>query len=71
MKAFKDAVMAPAGAPKLKKGAYPTNEAAVKAAGTAARCAGPASTGQEDCSHRSLARQGGQAPLRLLSIPLT
>jgi DNA-binding protein HU-beta len=36
VKAFKDAVMAPGGAPKLKKGAYPTNEAAVKAAGTAA-----------------------------------
>ena len=35
VKAFKDAVMAPAGAPKLKKGAYPTNEAAVKAAGKA------------------------------------
>jgi DNA-binding protein HU-beta len=33
VKAFKDAVMAPSGAPKLKKGAYPTNEAAVKAAG--------------------------------------
>jgi DNA-binding protein HU-beta len=36
VKAFKDAVMAPAGAPKLKKGAYPTNDAAVKSAGTAA-----------------------------------
>jgi DNA-binding protein HU-beta len=36
VKAFKDAVMAPAGAPKLKKGAYPTDEAAVKAAGKAA-----------------------------------
>jgi DNA-binding protein HU-beta len=33
VKAFKDAVMAPAGAPKLKKGAYPTDDAAVKAAG--------------------------------------
>ena len=36
VKAFKDAVMAPAGAPKLKKGAFPTDEAAVKAAGKAA-----------------------------------
>lgn len=35
VKAFKDAVMAPAAAPKLKKGAYPTNDAAVKAAGKA------------------------------------
>jgi DNA-binding protein HU-beta len=36
VKAFKDAVMAPAGAPKLKRGAFPTDEAAVKAAGKAA-----------------------------------
>jgi DNA-binding protein HU-beta len=36
VKAFKDAVMAPSGAPKLKTGAYPTNDAAVKAAGTVA-----------------------------------
>ncbi len=33
VKAFKDAVMAPSGAPKLVKGAFPTDEAAVKAAG--------------------------------------
>jgi DNA-binding protein HU-beta len=33
VKAFKDAVMAPSQAPKLKRGAYPTDEAAVKAAG--------------------------------------
>jgi DNA-binding protein HU-beta len=36
VKAFKEAVMAPSGAPKLKAGAYPTNEAAVKAAGAVA-----------------------------------
>jgi DNA-binding protein HU-beta len=35
-KAFKDAVMAPSGAPKLVRGAFPTDEAAVKAAGKAA-----------------------------------
>jgi DNA-binding protein HU-beta len=33
VKAFKDAVLAPALAPKLKSGAYPTNDAAVAAAG--------------------------------------
>jgi len=33
VKAFKDAVLAPAKAPKLKKGAIPTEEAAVAAAG--------------------------------------
>ena len=36
VKAFKDAVMAPAGAPKLKRGAFPTDDAAVKAAGKTA-----------------------------------
>jgi DNA-binding protein HU-beta len=35
VKAFKDAVMAPAKAPKLKRGAFPTLEEAVKAAGRA------------------------------------
>jgi DNA-binding protein HU-beta len=34
VKAFKDAVLAPAKAPKLVKGAYPTVDAAVSAAGT-------------------------------------
>lgn len=33
VKAFKDAVMAPGKAPKLKRGAWPTDETAVKAAG--------------------------------------
>jgi len=33
VKAFKDAVLAPAKAPKLVKGAYPTDDAAVSAAG--------------------------------------
>jgi DNA-binding protein HU-beta len=36
VKAFKDAVLAPAKAPKLAKGAYPTNDAAVAAAGKSA-----------------------------------
>ena len=36
VKAFKDAVLAPAKAPKLKKGAFPTEEAAVAAAGKSA-----------------------------------
>jgi len=36
MKAFKDAVMSPSAAPKLKRGAYPANEDAVRRAGTAA-----------------------------------
>ena len=36
VKAFKDAVLAPATAPKLKKGVFPTSEDAVKAAGKSA-----------------------------------
>src|SRR5215469_7745826 len=36
VKAFKDAVLAPATAPKLAKGAYPTSDDAVKAAGKSA-----------------------------------
>ena len=36
VKAFKDAVLAPAKAPKLVKGAFPTDDAAVAAAGKAA-----------------------------------
>jgi len=36
VKAFKDAVLAPANAPKLVKGAYPTVDAAVAAAGKSA-----------------------------------
>jgi DNA-binding protein HU-beta len=36
VKAFKDAVLAPATAPKLNKGVFPTSEEAVKAAGKSA-----------------------------------
>jgi DNA-binding protein HU-beta len=36
VKAFKDAVLAPATAPKLAKGAFPTSDDAVKAAGKSA-----------------------------------
>ena len=36
VKAFKDAVMSPSGAPKLKRGAFPTSDDAVRAAGKTA-----------------------------------
>jgi DNA-binding protein HU-beta len=36
VKAFKDAVMSPSGAPKLRRGAWPTNDDAVRAAGKSA-----------------------------------
>jgi len=46
VKAFKDAVMMPSGAPKLKRGAFPTSDDAVRAAGKTAaapaRAAAPA-----------------------------
>jgi len=41
VKAFKDAVMAPATAPRLKRGAFPTNDEAVRAAGKTAAVAAP------------------------------
>jgi DNA-binding protein HU-beta len=41
VKAFKDAVMAPAGAPRLKRGAFPTSDDAVRNAGKAAAVVAP------------------------------
>ncbi len=41
VKAFKDAVMAPATAPRLKRGAFPTNDDAVRAAGKTVAAATP------------------------------
>jgi DNA-binding protein HU-beta len=45
VKAFKDAVMSPGGAPKLNRGVFPTSDEAVRAAGkSAAPAARPATT---------------------------
>jgi DNA-binding protein HU-beta len=41
VKAFKDAVMVPSGAPRLKRGAFPTSDEAVRAAGKTAAAAAP------------------------------
>jgi len=41
VKAFKDAVMSPSGAPKLRRGAFPTSDEAVRAAGKTAAVAAP------------------------------
>ena len=41
VKAFKDAVMAPATAPRLKRGVFPTNDEAVRAAGKTVAAAAP------------------------------
>ena len=44
VKAFKEAVLSPAGAPKLKRGAWPTSDDAVRAAGKTAMDAGRRTT---------------------------
>jgi DNA-binding protein HU-beta len=44
VKAFKDAVMAPATAPRLKRGAFPTSDDAVRAAGKTVAAAAPRAT---------------------------
>ena len=70
VKAFKDAVLAPAKAPKLNKGAFPTDDAAVASAGksphrlpSGGHASGPQGSGQEG-SRRTKApakRATGQA----------
>jgi DNA-binding protein HU-beta len=59
VKAFKDAVLAPAKAPKLARGAYPTSDDAVKAAGKAA--AAPAKAPARKVAAKKTARK---APAR-------
>lgn len=44
VKAFKDAVMSPGGAPKLNRGVWPTSDEAVRAAGKSAASAAPRSS---------------------------
>ena len=63
VKAFKDAVMAPATAPKLKRGAFPTNDDAVRAAGKTA--AAPATRGRVAPAKKTTARKTAKrAPAR-------
>ena len=57
VKAFKDAVMAPAGAPRLKKGAYPIDETAVKAAGKAAPAPGKKAPAKKATARRAPAKK--------------
>jgi DNA-binding protein HU-beta len=61
VKAFKDAVLAPAKAPKLVKGAFPTDEAAVKAAGKASAVAAKAPARKAPAKKAAAARR---APAR-------
>jgi DNA-binding protein HU-beta len=58
VKAFKDAVLNPAAAPKLKKGAFPTTDAAVAAAGkTAAPAAAKKTPVKKAAAKRAPARK--------------
>jgi DNA-binding protein HU-beta len=60
VKAFKDAVMAPARAPKLKRGAWPISDDAVKAAGKA-----PAAAPARKAASKAPARKAAsKAPAR-------
>src|SRR6516165_2760853 len=61
VKAFKDAVMAPAGAPKLKKGAYPTDEAAVKAAGKSSAAVAAKAPARKSPAKRAPAKKAAAA----------
>jgi len=61
VKAFKDAVLAPAKAPKLAKGAFPTSDDAVKAAGKAAAAPAKAPAKKAAAAKKTVARK---APAR-------
>ena len=58
VKAFKDAVLAPSTAPKLKKGAFPIIDAAVASAGKSAPSARRQGTGQEGSGRQEGCAQG-------------
>ena len=58
VKAFKDAVLTPALAPKLVKGAFPTDDAAVAAAGKSAAPVAAKSPGRERGRQEGPGRQG-------------
>ena len=61
VKAFKDAVLAPAKAPKLARGAFPTSDDAVKAAGKAAAAPAKAPAKKVAAARKAPARK---APAR-------
>ena len=61
VKAFKDAVLAPAKAPKLVKGAFPTDDAAVAAAGKSAAPAAGQGSRQEGTGTQGARQEGHPA----------
>jgi DNA-binding protein HU-beta len=58
VKAFKDAVLAPAKAPKLVKGAFPTDDVAVKAAGKSAAPVAAKAPARKAPAKRAPAKKG-------------
>jgi DNA-binding protein HU-beta len=66
VKAFKDAVLAPAQAPKLVKGAFPTDDAAVAAAGKSAAPAAAKAPARKTTAKKAPARKAAakRAPAR-------
>jgi len=61
VKAFKEAVMSPARAPKLKKGVWPTSDEAVKAAGKVALAAKSATRSTSAARSKSAPRKASPA----------
>jgi len=61
VKAFKDAVLAPAKAPKLVKGAFPTDEAAVKAAGKSSAAVAAKAPARKSPAKRGPAKKAAAA----------
>ena len=61
VKAFKDAVLAPAKAPKLVKGAFPTDDAAVASAGKSAAPVAARATATRSTAKKAPARKAATA----------
>ncbi len=69
VKAFKDAVLAPATAPKLVKGAYPTSDAAVAAAGKSAAPAAAKKAPARAAAKKAPARKAARHARLRPSVP--
>ncbi|MGA2519788.1 MAG: HU family DNA-binding protein [Acidimicrobiales bacterium] len=74
VKAFKDAVMSPSIAPKLRRGSFPTNDDAVRAAGKTAAVAAPrkAAPARRTTAKKTTARKvAKKAPARKAPVRRT
>ena len=64
VKAFKDAVMSPSIAPRLKRGAFPTNDDAVRAAGKTVAAAAPRARKAAPARKTAVKKTTRRAPAR-------